>query len=188
MIGSRVRVYLGCSLDGFIAGPDDDLSWLDEVSAIGPEGAPEPSGALEFGAFMADVGALLMGRRTYDVLTRLLKEHPWPYGETPVLVVTHRPLVEVARPTVRPVAGDIEAVVAQARSVAGEGDVYLDGGDLVRQALDAGLVDEMTLTVLPIVLGAGTRLFDGIASPTRLEFVAQHRYGAAIQITARPRR
>ena len=182
-MGGRVRVYLACSLDGFIAGPDDSLEWLH---APGPEGAPPASsGALTFEGFMGQVGAMLMGRRTHDVVAGM---GMWPYGETPVLVPTHRPL-EPASPTVQAVSGDLPALVAQAQALAGERDVYLDGGQLTRDALDAGLVDELTLTLVPVLLGGGVSLFGGLKGTTWLEFVGHHDLGMGmVQLSARPRR
>ena len=176
---AKVRVYLGCSVDGYIAGENDDLSWLDRP---GPEDAPPDSGSLEFADFMSQVGVLLMGRRTHDVITAM--DVPWPYGDTPVLVATRRPLTP-AVPTIRAVSGSIEHVVDEARTAAGERDVYLDGGDLVRQALAAGLVDEMTLSMLPVVLGGGVRLFGELAHPVDFRFTAHHwcGYGGAVQVT-----
>jgi dihydrofolate reductase len=85
-----------------------------------------------------------------------------PYGDTPVLVATSRPL-EAGRPTVRPVHGPIGEMVAEAQRAAGDRDVYIDGGALFRSALGAGLVDELTLTVIPVVLGAGVPLFAATA-------------------------
>ncbi|MCO4763852.1 MAG: dihydrofolate reductase [Myxococcales bacterium] len=181
---NRVRVYMGCSLDGVIAGPDDDLSFLDTPGpANSPPSSPE---ALQFDAFMAEVGAMLMGRRTYDVVDAM--DVDWPYGDTPVLVATHRPLTG-APPTVRSVSGDIASVVAEAKAAAGDKDVYLDGGLLIRQALAAGLVDEMCLTILPLIHGdGGVRLFDGLQGLTKLAFVSHQAFeGGMIQITARPR-
>lgn len=159
---SRVRIFLAMSLDGFIAGPADELDWLE-----GFEGVEDT-----FTPFMAEVGAMLMGRRTYDVLSGF--DVPWPYGETPLLVATTRPLQPV-QPTVRAVTGDIAELVAQARAAAGGKDVYLDGGALARSALDAGLVDLMTLTLIPVVLGAGVPLFAG----------AGHRHALTL-VSARP--
>jgi len=181
---ARVRVYMACSLDGFIAGPDDDLSWLEPASDA-PEEPPPPSGALEFADFMQQVGVLLMGRRTYDVTTALLKDAPSPYGDTPVLVVTHRPL-DAWSESVRAVSGDIAQVVAEAKRVVQDKDVYLDGGDLIRQALNAGLVDELVITFIPILLTAGVRLFDGLLQRQDVEFVSHHRYGHdKLQVTVR---
>ena len=178
---SRVRVYMACSLDGFIAGPNDDLSFLHEPGppADGPE---EPSEALGFEAFMAQVGSMLMGRRTHDVVAGM---GVWSYGDTPVLVATTREL-EPAADTVRVVRGDITSLIAQAKQAAGDRDVYLDGGNIIRQSLDAGLVDELCITMVPTLLGGeGVRLFDGLLSHTRLEFIAHHRMGHMLQVTAR---
>lgn len=153
---SRVAAFLAMSLDGFIAGPADDLSWLPP---------PDPAEDHGFAAFMAGTGALLMGRRTLDVAAGF--GPPWPYGDTPVLVATHRPLVAPA-PTVRAVSGAITDLVAQARAVAGDRGVYVDGGALVREALAAGLLDELIVTLVPVVLGGGTALFAGADGPRRL--------------------
>jgi dihydrofolate reductase len=177
---SRVRVYMACSLDGFIAGPHDDLSFLSEPR---PEtDAPlGPSGALDFDTFMAQVGAMLMGRHTHDVIAGL---GGWAYGDTPVLVATNRE-IEPASENVRVVRGDIASLIAHAKEVAGERDVYLDGGSIVRQALDAGLVDELCLTMVPTLLGEGIHLFGGLLGTSNLEFTEHHRMGPMLQVTAR---
>ena len=177
----RVRVYIATSLDGFIAGPDDELDWL-------PNPTPDavlPDGALGFDAFMKDIGAMLMGRATYDVVCRL--GGPWFYGETPVLVATHRPLDPVVA-TVRAVAGDIDALVDEALRVAGGKDVYLDGGATIRAALDAGRIDDVVITVIPVVLGAGKSLFAGASRRCAMELVSHRDYGGGmVQLHARPR-
>jgi dihydrofolate reductase len=170
----RVRVFIAASLDGFIAGPDDDLSWL-------PPPEEDDHG---YAAFMADVGALLMGRRTHDVVAGFTGA--WPYGERPVLVATRRPLTPRA-PTVRAVSGTIAAMVAEARAAADGRDVYLDGGDLIRQTLDAGLVDELIVSIIPVVLGAGHPLFAGVGRPHRLELVHTAAKPTLVQLTYRPR-
>ncbi len=103
---SRVRVYLGCSLDGFIAGPNDDLSFLHDAVPEMAE-APEPSKALSFEGFMDQVGAMLMGRRSHDVIAGM---GVWAYGDTQVLVATHRDL-EPAADSVRAVSGSIESLI-----------------------------------------------------------------------------
>ena len=157
----RVHVYCGCSVDGFIAGEGDDLSWLPEP----PDG--DDGG---FGSFLAGIGAILMGRRTYDIVAGFT-DGSWLYGEVPMLVATHRPLDPI-RPTVRAVEGSIETLVREAKEVAAECGVYVDGGILIRQALDAGLVDEITVTVVPAILGRGVSLFSGASTRRVLERVA----------------
>ncbi|MBK9030885.1 MAG: dihydrofolate reductase family protein [Myxococcales bacterium] len=166
-MATRVRAFLAMSLDGFIAGEDDDLSWLP---------TPDPAEDHGYGAFMATVGALLIGRRTLDVVLGF--PDPWPYGARPVLVATHRPLPAVPA-TVRAVAGAIGALVEQARAVAAGGDVYLDGGELVRQALAADVLDELTVTVVPVVLGGGRPLF-ARGAPRPLQLARSQAYASGL--------
>lgn len=161
----KICVFMGCSLDGFIAGPNDELDWLPT------EGFEDT-----FTPFMEGVGAMLMGRRTFEVVDG---EGSWSYGETPVLVPTRRPLA-TERPTVRRVEGSIEEVVAEARRAAGDKNVYLDGGALIRSALDADLIDEFTITVVPTILGAGLPLFAGASKRTQLAFEGIRDIGAGL--------
>lgn len=174
---SRVRVFIASSLDGFIAGPNDELDWLP----TGQEG----EGKVEdtFTPFLEQVGALLMGRRTFDVV----QSFPgWPYGEAPVLVATSRELT-APRACVRAVGGSVETMVEEAKRRAGARDVYLDGGSLIRSALDANLVDEITLTLVPVVLGAGKPLFAGASSRRRLRLIGQREIGGGlVQLVYRP--
>lgn len=178
-MGQRVRVYLAMSLDGFIAGEGDDLSWLDGHSNDPAEA--RGTGGLGFAAFLGQIGSMLMGRRTYDVVAGF--PPPWPYGDLPILVATHRPLTPSV-PSARAVTGDIEAMLAEARQVAGDRDVYLDGGALIRQAVERDLVDEYVLTTVPVALGRGIPLFAGIAERRRLRFVAHHDFGPLVQLVA----
>lgn len=172
-VATTIRIFIACSLDGFIAGPDDDLSWL-------PEDRGEDHG---FDAFMAQTGALLMGRATYDVVAGF--DGPWPYGDTPVLVATTRPL-EPKVPTVRAVSGTPRELLAAVREVT-DGGVYLDGGTLIREFLDEGLVDELTVTVVPVVLGAGAPLFAGVTRRRALRLVSERAFPSGlVQLVYRP--
>ncbi|HMI92411.1 MAG TPA: dihydrofolate reductase family protein [Polyangiales bacterium] len=172
---SRVRVFIACSLDGFIAGPNDELDWLSSGS-----GAAEDT----FTPFLAQIGALLMGRRTYDVVLGFTSG--WPYGETPVLVASSKPVV-TQRASVRGIGGSIAELITRAKQAAGERDVYIDGGALIRSALDADLIDELIVTVIPIVLGAGLPLFAGVTRRHPLE-LTHHRHigGGLIQLSYKP--
>lgn len=171
-----IRVYIASSLDGFIAGEDDDLSWLPHDPVL------DPGNAVTFEGFLGEIGALLMGRSTYDVVAGF--EGPWPYGDTPVLVATHRPL-EAKVPSVRAVSGGIDALLDQARAAADGRDVYVDGGNLVHQALAADRVDELIVTVVPVLLGAGVRLFGPRATRQQWVFEAPQPYGRMVQLRAR---
>jgi len=186
-MSAQVHVYIATSLDGFIAGPGDDLSWLTGPPT--PDGPPTPTdpGALSYEAFSAGVGVLLMGRRTYDVVRGF--DMPWYYGATPVLVATTRPLDEGAPETVRAVSGDVREMVAEAKRVAAPKNVYIDGGVLIRQAAEADLIDELTITVAPIALGEGHALFAGMKRPYPLEIFGHYDFpGGMVQLRARPKR
>lgn len=166
MAGS-VRVFIASSLDGFIAGGGDDLSWLPE---------PDPGGEdYGFGAFMAETAAMVMGRNTFDVVAGFPE---WPYGDTPVFVATSRPL-DPPRPTVGAVSGTPARMLEQVRASA-PGSVYVDGGVLIRAFLDAGLVDEITVTVIPVILGAGIPLFAGTAERRALTLVDSRSYPSGL--------
>mgnify|MGYP001794677196 CR=1 FL=1 len=175
----QVHVYLGCSLDGCIAGPDHDLAFLMENP---PPTGDEPEGWLGFEAFLASVGALLMGRRTYQVL---LDNDAWHYGERTVFVATHHELPPAPQGgDARPVSGSIDAMLDQALAGAAGRDVYLDGGDLVRQGIASGRVDTLCLTFLPLLLGRGIRLWDGLETRRDLRFGAHLTHGSLLQVRA----
>ena len=164
---SLVRVFIASSLDGFIAGSNDELDWLPHGEGMEDTFTP----------FMKQIGALLMGRRTFDVASGF--EGEWPYGETPVVVATRRPLAS-RLPSVISATGSIEELVQKAKELAGGRDVYIDGGTLIRSALDAGLIDEIIVTMIPTVLGAGIPLFAGTARRHPLELVSQRDIGLGL--------
>ncbi|WP_296666285.1 dihydrofolate reductase family protein [Demequina sp.] len=176
-----VRAYLAMSLDGFIAGADDDLSWLEPARASGVPfatgaWAASPSQGMEFGDFLAGVGCILMGRRTYDVVAGF---DDWPYGDIPMVVATHRGLRD-AREGVIGAGGSIAELVARARELAGDRDVYVDGGTMVRTALAGGALEHLIVTVVPTVLGSGVPLFAGMPHAADLTVERVARYGGGL--------
>ena len=145
---ARADVFIATSLDGFIAREDGALDWLPV-----PGGAP---GDEDYGyrAFFDSVDALVMGRNTFDVA---LGFGTWPYGEKPVYVLTHRPLVLPDA-----LAGEPESV-ARALAARGVRRFYADGGVTVQQFLAAGLVDRLIVTRVPVLIGRGIPLFGPLA-------------------------
>jgi dihydrofolate reductase len=181
----KVSAGATVSLDGFIAGPNDtgfDLlfKWYGagDVEVPMPDstaGVPASRVSAESAELMrreqASWGALVVGRHLYELT------HAWngrhPLGVTTV-VLTHDP------PADRPQADEnfvfvtegIEAAVAKAREIAGDRDVAVNGGQMAKQALDAGLLDEVGVDLVPVLLGNGTRLFDvpgSAVEPTEFE-------------------
>lgn len=144
-----VSVFLALSLDGFIAGPDGDLSWLEPYATD----SAEETG---YDRLMHDIDTLVMGRSTYE---KVLSFDSWPYQGKQVVVLTHRPFPsrygEMSR------AGPLHEVLKKLWEQ-GSRHVYLDGGQTVRQGLADGLVDELTLSWVPVILGNGIPLFNGL--------------------------
>ena len=174
----KCSVFIAASVDGFIAGPQGELDWL-----IRPEYAPEKIEGLSYAEFIATVDALVMGRNTFETVMTF---EPWPYESTPVIVLTHRILEmpEALQGKVRVLSGSPEEIVARL-GAEGKRHLYIDGGKTIQQFLRAGLIDELTITRIPILLGAGIPLFDGsyllhslrlIASVASENGVVQDRY------------
>lgn len=158
----KCSVYIATSVDGFIAGPDGDIDWL-----LRPEYAVSLLNGLSFEAFIADIDALVMGRHTYEKV-RAFPE--WPYGELPVVVLSTQPAPHGAEP-VRWMSGEPASVVAQLAE-SGCRHLYIDGGQTVQRFLQAGLIDELTITRVPLLLGGGIPLFGADGPEQRLRLLA----------------
>ncbi|MFI8827614.1 dihydrofolate reductase family protein [Streptomyces sp. NPDC053431] len=185
---STVYASLGMSLDGFVAGPnarpgnplgdgglrihewvEDVETWRERQSLAGGTGG-DPDDAIVAENFER-AGAYVMGRRMFAE-GELGWPDPPPF-RAPVLVLTHtprEPWVRQGGTTFHFVTEGPEAALALAREAAGEKDVQVSGGaETVREFLAAGLLDELEIHLAPVVLGSGTRLFDGVSPDLRLE-------------------
>ena len=120
-----------------------------------------------FEAFIADIDALVMGRHTYEKV-RAFPE--WPYGELPVVILSTQSAPHGAEP-VRWMSGEPASVVARLAE-AGCRHLYIDGGQTVQRFLQAGLIDELTITRVPLLLGGGIPLFGADAPEQRLRLLA----------------
>ena len=141
------------SLDGFIAGPGGDMSWLTEF--LGPNPAVDD--------VIGEIGALLVGNRTFrgDDPHKDTEKEGKPFGggwSGPQFVLTHRP-PDTDVPGVTFVT-DLESAVAASKAAAGDKYVNILGADVARQCLEAGQLDEVLTLIAPVLLGDGTRLFD----------------------------
>jgi dihydrofolate reductase len=186
--GGKVVVNRTMSLDGFVAGPGDAMDWVFEF--VTPDQIPD---------VMHATGAMLCGRRTYDVGQRDAgKISGEAYGGLwggPVFVLTHRtpavPDSAASDPagsgsTLTFLSGDITSAVATAKAAAGDKDVELLGTDVATQCLRHGLVDEIFVLVLPVLLGRGTPLFGPAGlGQVKLEPVATDRVGSATSMRFR---
>jgi len=152
MTAPQFSVFIAASLDGFIAGPGGDLEFLKTVEREGED--------YGYAKFFASVDALLMGRETYD---KVITFESWLYGDKPTFVATRRPAT--SRHSERFVSGT-PSELSQILAAANHRHVYVDGGNLIRQFLEAGLVSELTLSIIPVLLGSGIPLFSA-GAPTR---------------------
>ncbi len=157
------QYYTATTLDGFIADPDNSLDWLFTRKQ-------EDDGPLNYGEFFARIGALAMGSTTYEWILdhefagKDPAEWKWPY-EIPCWVFTHRQLTVVPDAPVEFTRADVAVVHKEMISAAGDRNVWIvGGGDLAGQFADAGLLDEIIVSIAPVTLGAGAPLL-----PRRLE-------------------
>ena len=156
-------VFLGMSVDGFIARLDGDLSWLTGGADAG--GPPDDGAGGDFGfaEFVAGIDALVMGRGTYDVIAPM---DEWPYQGKPVHVLSTT-LEAGADPRIVVHRSFEEAVAAL--EAAGYRRVYVDGGRTVHAFLAAGLISDLTLSRVPVLIGTGHTPFGALPADVALE-------------------
>lgn len=162
-------VNIATSLDGFIAREDGSTDWLDTANAMVPKG--EDCG---FGDFMHSIGALVMGRKTYE---KVLSFGIWPYGDTPVIVQS-RTSINFGDNTPATVSHSSETPLDLFKRLAAEGvdKVYVDGGITIQRFLNENLIDELTVTVIPVLLGTGIPLFGKLSGDVRLRHLKTKAY------------
>jgi dihydrofolate reductase len=166
---TRFAAFIASSLDGYIADAEGGMAWLERANAAVPSG--EDFG---YGKFFAGVDALVMGRVTFE---QVLRFPSWPYGALPVIVLS-RTLAELpagAPQTVQRFDRSLDALAAMA-SARGYRTVYVDGGQTLQSFVAAGLLDEITITRVPVLLGGGAPLFGSLAAPVQLALVASRAY------------
>jgi dihydrofolate reductase len=162
---------MSMSLDGFITGPGDDAEhglgiggerlhdWLGEWHGAPPMFRPAGASATVFGELMA-TGSVLVGRRTFDLAGRWGGDH---HG-VPIFVPTRGEPPAPASALVHYVTDGVESAMRQAKEAAGDKDVLVHGADLAQSCLRAGVLDEMEIHLVPVLLGAGRRLFEHLGA------------------------
>ena len=165
----KVSVYIATSLDGFIARENGDIDWLDAMDDLVPPG--EDCG---YYSFMKSVDALVMGRNSYE---KVLTFGDWPYGETPVTVMSSQP-IEFPDQVPASIRHSAEKPQQLCERLSQEGvkHIYIDGGNTIQRFLAAGLVDELTITLIPVLLGSGIPLFGPLPTDVSLKCVAAKAY------------
>ena len=160
----RIVYYAAASLDGRIAGPNHDLSFLQTLAG--------GVGAYGYDQFLAEIDGLVMGAGTYEFMT----ERSWPYGNLPTWLTTHRDdLPDIEGANLRRFSGDVRGLVREVEEAGLERVWLIGGGNLAAQFLQADCLDEVILTVAPTFLGRGPALADGELPLLRFRLVSVRR-------------
>ena len=160
----KASVFIATSLDGFIARSDGSVDWLDQANACVPEG--EDCGYKDF---IKTVDVLVMGRNTFE---KVLTFGEWPYGDKAVVVLSRRGVViPTSLSTSVSSSNETPERLVERLSSGGAQHLYVDGGQTIQSFLNAGLISEITITEIPILLGAGKSLFGPLESDIMLEHV-----------------
>lgn len=163
----KASVFVGTSLDGFIARADGGLDFL-------PPGGGESHG---YDEFMATVDALVIGRNTFEIV---LAFDAWPYGAKPVFVLSTRPLAP-APPgaVVEHLSGEPADIVSQL-AARGIQHIYVDGGVTIQRFLAAGLIQRLIVTRVPVLIGTGIPLFGPLAGDIKLTHIGTREYPSGL--------
>jgi dihydrofolate reductase len=162
-----VSVFVGASVDGFIARPNGDLDFL-------PPGGGEPHG---YDEFIASVDAIVIGRKTFETVLAFAE---WPYGSKRVVVLSSRPVdLSAAKGAVEQAGGEPAEIVAR---LAGSGarHLYVDGGITIQRFLRAGLVNRLVVTRVPVLIGEGIPLFGSLPHDVRLRHVSTRHFASGL--------
>jgi dihydrofolate reductase len=161
----KVSVYIGCSLDGFIARPNGDLDWLPEAET----GASQETGDYGYTNFFKSVDVLIMGRKTFE---KVLSFGTWPYQNKRVIVLS-RTLNNL--PHDLPDSVELKTIspneLFNKLEEAGYQHAYVDGGVTIQQFLRDGLIDELIITRIPVLIGEGIPLFGSLRGDIKLKHV-----------------
>ncbi|HYJ00973.1 MAG TPA: dihydrofolate reductase family protein [Nitrososphaeraceae archaeon] len=163
----KTILYIATSLDGYVAGPNDEIEWLNRYSNV------------DFGLkeFLTGVGAIIMGRRSYDIGVEKKWFGQYDYG-APIFVVSHYKPISINKDAEFIfVTEGLEAAHKQAKSKARNKNVWIFGGaNIVQQYLQMSLIDEISIGITPTLLGSGKRLFDNIGKYIELTLINTKQY------------
>lgn len=168
----KASVFIAISLDGFIARGNGAIDWL-------PMGDPDGSGEDDgFEAFMTSIDVLVMGRHTYE---QVLTFGDWPYGSQQVVVLSSRRLsLHEALPETVTTASGSPAEIIKMLENQGARHLYIDGGQTIQQFLDDGLIQELTITTIPVLLGSGIPLFGPLEADIQLRHTQTRSFASGL--------
>lgn len=157
----KISLFIAMSLDGYIAKPNDDLSFLKLVEKEGED--------YGYAEFVAQIDTIIIGRRTYDYVLKEIGASHYDNGERDVYVITRTARPKIGRTTFY--TGNLVELTDRLKSEAGK-NIYCDGGaEVINELLKHDLIDELIISVIPVLLGNGTRLFKDGRPEQTLEFI-----------------
>jgi dihydrofolate reductase len=169
MTNRKLILYISCSLDGYIAGPNDDLSFLNLMQLEGED--------YGYQAFVDSVDTVIVGRRTYDWVVN--QGYDFPHTDKECYILSSQPRQKQGSLTFY--QGDLKELVQRLKSSNSSKHIFCDGGaQVVHQLLAAQLIDEIILSVVPVLLGAGTRLFNDDRPQQTLELLSSKSYESGL--------
>lgn len=158
----KLIIYIATSLDGYIAKPNDDLSFLKLVEKEGED--------YGYAEFTTTIDTIILGRKTYDWVLKEIGSSHYDNGDRDVYVITKTEKPSVGKTTFY--TGDLSELVQQLKSQNGK-NIYCDGGaEIINELLKKDLIDEMIISVIPVLLGNGTRLFKDERPEQQLELLS----------------
>jgi dihydrofolate reductase len=173
---AKTLLYIATSLDGYVAGPNDEVEWLNRYNNV------------DFGLkeFLSRVGAIIMGRHSYDIGVEQKWFSQFNYG-VPIFVVSHDQPVSINKDAEFIfVTEGIEAAHRQAKSKTGDKNVWILGrANIAQRYLKLGLIDEISIGITPTLLGSGKRLFDNIGKYTELTLIKTKQYEDLVELNYR---
>lgn len=166
----KLSLFIATSLDGYIAKPNDDLSFLKAGEKEGED--------YGYAEFMARTDTIILGRKTYDYVVKAIGSSHYDNGQRDVYVITRTARPGVGRTIFY--TGKLDELVQRLKSESGK-NIYCDGGaEIINELLQLDLIDEFIISIIPVLLGNGTRLFKDNRPEQLLEFVSLKSFGTGL--------
>lgn len=162
---AKIKFYTAASLDGYLAGPNEEIDWLFHDQDYG------------YSAFISSIGSLMMGRKTYD---QILQFGDWPYPDKPAFVFTHHPPASKPHPLIEFIPQGIPEFVRNWKETAQEDIWLIGGGEIFRIFLQEQLVDELILSIHPVLLGGGISLFHPTQQRSILKLINSRSFASGL--------
>jgi dihydrofolate reductase len=168
MFDRKVILYIACSLDGYIAKPNDDLSFLDSVQKDGED--------YGYNSFIQNIDTVILGRKTYDWVMKQVSE--FPHADKTTYVITKTPKAPIGKTSFY--TGNVSDLIVKLKNEPGK-HIFIDGGAaIVNLLLRSGSIDELIISMIPVLLGSGTGLFEDGRPEQGLKLISAKSYDSGL--------